>query len=170
MKIISTLQLVGAVIICGASISATSAAGQEYDPGDIPPGQPGNPYSVPEVVITGPSNPGNGCIVNYCYPGGLPPANPPYTPPPATTPVGLQAGFDAELMKKIIGALPAACRRAGETDEAYAKRAAAECVAKAGAAYTAVAGFVIGGLSTIATQSQCNIAANDAVQSAQVCK
>jgi hypothetical protein len=170
MKVISTLKLVGAVIICGASISSTSASGQEYDPGDIPPGQPGNPYSVPEVVVTGPGNPGNGCIVNYCYPGGLPPANPTYTPPPTTTPVGLPAGFDAELMKKIIGALPAACRRAGETDEAYTKRAVGECVAKAAAAYSAVAGVVIGGLSTIVTQSQCNISVNDALQSVQVCK
>jgi hypothetical protein len=72
MKVISTLKLVGAVIICGASISSTSASGQEYDPGDTTaPYNPNDPVRVPEVVVTA-SNPGNGCIVNYCY-NGTPP-------------------------------------------------------------------------------------------------
>jgi hypothetical protein len=73
---------------------------------------------VPEVVVTGPSNPGNGCIVNHCYPGGLTPANPIYTPPPATTPIGLPAeDAAAAIAKNMYAIYGKICIEAGESQE-----------------------------------------------------
>jgi hypothetical protein len=82
MKIISTLQLAGALLVCGASVLSTPAAS---DDGVNPtvPYNPNDPIRVPEVVVTA-SNPGNGCIVNYCY-NGAPSGTQPFTPTSTST-------------------------------------------------------------------------------------
>ena len=124
MKILASLQLVGTVIVCGASLASMPVAAQEYDPGDsVAPYDPGNPTRVPEIVITG-SNPGSGCIVNYCYSGGWPPGT---TTPVGLPPTGSSAGptTTAEwqvFFQKLIKTGQKLCKKKSEDCKTWGQR------------------------------------------------
>lgn len=82
---------------------------------------------------------------------------------------GIFSGFNVEAMKRIVDAIEPPCKRAGVSDADYVKGAVSMCVAKAAAGYSAMFGVAIGGMSSIITQSQCNIKVQEALAAGNSC-